>query len=148
VILGRAKPAGRICVIGSGLTGLETAEMLLAAGEKKVSIIEMLPQIAPGIFPAIRNDELSRLKEAELLPGCRLTEVREGSIMLEHADGTVSEKECDTVVLALGVKPDGALTKSLKAALPDIPVLAAGDARKAGRIATAVREGYELAYRL
>lgn len=148
VILGRAKPAGRICVIGSGLTGLETAEMLLAAGEKDVSIIEMLPQIAPGIFPAIRNDELSRLQEAELLPGCRLTEIRPSSIVLEHADGTVSEKECDTVVLALGVKPDGALTKSLKAALPDIPVLTAGDARKAGRIATAVREGYELAYRL
>lgn len=148
VIQGRASVSGRIAVIGSGLTGLETAEMLLASGHQDVSIVEMLPQIAPGIFPAIRNDELSRLQDAELLPGCRLTEVRDGSIVLEQTDGTITEKECDSVVLALGVRPDHTLTRQLKEAFPDIPVLEAGDARKGGRIATAVREGYEAAYRL
>ena len=148
VIQGRASVSGRIAVIGSGLTGLETAELLLASGHKAVSVIEMLPQIAPGIFPAIRNDELSRLQDAELLPGCRLTEIRDGNIVLEQADGTITEKECDSVVLALGVRPDHTLTRQLKEAFPDIPVLEAGDARKGGRIATAVREGYEAAYRL
>ena len=148
VIQGRASVSGRIAVIGSGLTGLETAELLLASGHKAVSVIEMLPQIAPGIFPAIRNDELSRLQDAELLPGCRLTEIRDGNIVLEQADGTITEKECDSVVLALGVRPDHTLTRQLKEAFLDIPVLEAGDARKGGRIATAVREGYEAAYRL
>ncbi|MBQ1489442.1 MAG: hypothetical protein IIZ43_00200, partial [Eubacterium sp.] len=101
-----------------------------------------------GIFPAIKNDELSRLAKAELLPGNQLTEIREGSIVLKKADGSTVSKPCDTVILALGVRPDARLVTSLKKALPGIPVRICGDARKAGRIATAVREGYEAAYTL
>lgn len=148
VILGRAVEKGRVCVIGSGLTGLETAEMLLAQGHEEVAVVEMLPEIAPGIFPAIKNDELSRLAKAELLPGNQLTEIGEGSIVLKKADGSTVSKPCDTVILALGVRPDAGLVTSLKTALPGIPVRVCGDARKAGRIATAVREGYEAAYTL
>ena len=145
VILGKAAPSGKVAVIGSGLTGLETAEMLLSRG-LEVSIVEMAPQIGPGIFGAILNDELSRIKPHNpgMYPGHRLLAIEEGCVKLEKAAGEQVELPADTVVLALGVRPRGDVVKEFQAAFGN--VRAVGDARQGGRIATAVREGYEAAY--
>ena len=50
----------------------------------------------------------------------------------------------DSVVLALGVRPRSALAESFESCCPQVHIV--GDARKGGRIATAVREGFEAAY--
>ena len=63
---------------------------------------------------------------------------------LEKAAGEQVELPADTVVLALGVRPRGDVVKEFQAAFGN--VRAVGDARQGGRIATAVREGYEAAY--
>ena len=150
VIVGKAEPSGTVAVIGSGLTGLETAEMLLARG-MKVNIIEMLPAIGPGIFPAILNDELCRVTPYEpgLYPGHRLMEINAGSVTVEEtATGEKKTLEADTVVLAMGVKPRAALAEAFKEAFAGVPVRVAGDARQGGRIASAVREGFEAVYTL
>ena len=145
VILGKAAPSGKVAVIGSGLTGLETAEMLLSRG-LEVSIVEMAPQIGPGIFGAILNDELSRIKPHNpgMYPGHKLLAIEEGCVRLEKAAGEQVELPADSVVLALGVRPRGDVVKEFQAAFGN--VRAVGDARQGGRIATAVREGYEAAY--
>ena len=146
VILGKAEPTGAVAVIGSGLTGLETSEMLLRRG-LKVSIVEMAPQIGPGIFGAILNDELSRITPHDpgLYPGHKLLSIQEGSVTAEKTeDGSIVEIKADSVVLALGVRSDTATVKAFQQAFDN--VVAVGDARKGGRIATAIREGYEAAY--
>ena len=144
VILGKAAPEGEVAVIGSGLTGLETSEMLLSRGSK-VSIVEMAPQIGPGIFGAILNDELSRIKPHNpgLYPGHKLLAIEEGCVKLEKG-GEQVELKADSVVLALGVRPNAGTVKTFKDALENVMVV--GDARQGGRIATAIREGYEAAY--
>ncbi len=146
VITGKAKAAGKVVIIGSGLTGLETAEMLLADGStvSDVSIVEMLPQIGPGIFGAILNDEMSRIKpyDPKLYPGHALVSIQDGSVTVkELAADKQFDIEADTVIMAAGIKPRADVVEAFRAAFDK--VLVAGDARKGGRIATAVREGFE-----
>ena len=146
VITEKAKAAGKVVIIGSGLTGLETAEMLLADGStvSDVSIVEMLPQIGPGIFGAILNDEMSRIKpyDPNLYPGHALVSIQDGSVTVkELATDKQFDIEADTVIMAAGIKPCADVVEAFSAAFDK--VLVAGDARKGGRIATAVREGFE-----
>ena len=54
-----------VAVIGSGLTGLETAAKLASLGRHRISLVEMQDKIGPGIFPAILNDELKRLSDTD-----------------------------------------------------------------------------------
>jgi len=146
VILGKVSPSGNVAVIGSGLTGLETSEMLLSRG-LKVSIVEMAAQVGPGIFGAILNDELSRITphDPAIYVGHKLVSIQNGSIILEKTeDGSKVEVAADSVVLALGVRPRSDIVASFRGAFDK--VVAVGDARQGGRIASAIREGYEAAY--
>lgn len=146
VLTGQAAPKGKVAVIGSGLTGLETAELLLDRG-LSVSIIEMAATLGPGIFPAIRNDELSRIlpHKPDIYEGWKLMAVRPGFVTIENVkDGETREVEADSVVLALGVRPNTATAAAFRDAFPKTRII--GDARRGGRIATAVREGYEAGY--
>ena len=125
---------------------METAEMLLADGStvSDVSIVEMLPQIGPGIFGAILNDELSRIKPYEpgLYPGHVLVSIQDGSVTVkELATDKQFDIEADIVIMAAGIRPRVDVVESFRDAFDK--VLVAGDARKGGRIATAVREGFE-----
>ena len=136
----------RVFIIGSGLTGLETAEMLLAKGFR-VSIAEMLPEIGPGIFGAIRNDELTRIlpHEPALYPGHQVLSVESGAVtMKELATGETVSIPADTVVLAAGIRPRTELVEQFREAFGDLIVI--GDARRGGRIATAIRQGFEAGY--
>ena len=51
-----------VAVIGSGMTGIETAEFLAEQGNR-VQIFEMADEIGPGVFPQILTDCLTRLRE-------------------------------------------------------------------------------------
>lgn len=145
VLLKKKSPAGKIAVIGSGLTGLETAETLLADGAT-LSIVEMAPALGPGIFGAILNDAKSRIlpKKPEIYTGHKLIAIEEKSIVLERADGTRVKVPADSVVLALGVRPKAEIAEAFENVCAQ--VLTVGDARKAGRIATAIREGFEAGF--
>ncbi|MCI9349971.1 MAG: FAD-dependent oxidoreductase [Oscillibacter sp.] len=144
VLTGEAMPEGTVAVVGSGLTGLETAEVLLERGHS-VALVEMLPNVGPGVFPAILNDELSRIdrNRTQIYTSHKLLSIAPGEITLERlADSAKVTVKADSVVLAMGVRPkpmpefDEAFDK----------VIRIGDARTGGRIATAVRQGFEAAY--
>ena len=148
VLTGSASASGRICIIGSGLTGLETAEKLFAGNpDAELSIVEMLPEIGPGIFGAIRNDALSRITPhaPDLYPEHRLVAVGDGTVTLEHLpSGEKKELPADTVILAAGIRPQNQLMQELQESFDN--VCAAGDVRGGGRIAAAVRQGFEAGY--
>ena len=144
VLQGQLLYQGSVAVIGSGLTGLETAEVLQERGHF-VSLVEMLPQVGPGVFPAILNDEMSRINRAraDIYTSHKLLSAAPGEIRLERLeDGAEITVRADSVVLAMGVRPR---------AMPEFDeafgkVVRVGDARVGGRIATAVRQGFEAAY--
>lgn len=148
VVSGKVKPKGRVAVVGSGLTGLETAEILCQQGHQIV-LVEMAREIGPGIFPAIRNDELSRLLpyNPAIYAGHRLMEANSQGVMVENlSTGDRRQLKADSVVLALGIRPMVELVEALASALPYGKIRLAGDARKGGRIADAIRDGFEAGY--
>ena len=149
VLTGKAPENKRVAVIGSGMTGLETADFL---GEKgcRVTVIEMAPVVAPGTWMQHTDDILPRLKAngTEILTGERLCELYKDRIVIENVkNGTRQELDVDAVVLALGSSPNTALTEQLKAAgLPNVTAI--GDAVKVGRIQNATSSAYRAAVSL
>ena len=150
VVAGKVVPTGRVAVVGTGLTGLETAEMLCNNGHK-VLLVEMAKEIGPGIFPAIRNDELSRLLPYNpgIYAGHKLLAITAQGLVVEKMSSRKQVKlSADSVVLALGVRPNRELTNQLKESLPDTPIKVIGDARQGGRIGNAIRDGFEAGFTL
>ncbi|ORU00208.1 NADH:flavin oxidoreductase/NADH oxidase [Anaerovibrio sp. JC8] len=148
VVAGTVQPKGKVAVVGTGLTGLETAEMLCSAGHE-VALVEMAPEIGPGIFPAIRNDELGRLlvHKPAVYAGHKLLFIDGNNITVENmSSGEKIQIEADSVVLALGVRPRKKIFDELKEAFPEAEIRAVGDARRGGRIGDAIRDGFEAGY--
>lgn len=139
----------RVAVIGSGMTGLETSELLVSQGNK-VTVVEMADSIAPGAWFQGVDDAMSVLKKAdtEFLTGHKLVSISDKGICLESVkDGKKIEIDADFVVLSLGVRPDNALFLSIKDST-DYKVYNIGDSDKIGRIANATEAAYQLAIRL
>jgi len=133
-----------VIVVGSGMTGLETAEILNECGNK-VTIIEMAGEIAPGTWFQLVDDELERLNkyDTKILLNTKLVGVEEGQILIEDAKtGAKSALKADNVVLSLGVRPDNGLAKKLQE-LGVKNVYTVGDADKSGTIADACHSAYD-----
>lgn len=138
----------RIAVIGAGLTGCETAD-LLAMNGNDVSLVEMLPDIASGAGPINRMDLSKHLNASNVRIHTRhkLREIREDSIVVEDLETqNVFPMEIEKVVLSLGVKPDCSLFHKIRTTWKNTFLI--GDALDPGRIASAVREGFEKAIML
>ncbi len=149
ILEGEIKLKGKtVAVIGSGLTGLETAEKLAEDGNHLL-VVEMLEEIGPGAYHQNLDDVLGRLKEnrPEFITSHKLVEIREGEIVLEDMKSSRRvTRQVDAVVLAVGVKSDDVLAREMKKRFPRVLVI--GDARQPGRIHNAVRDGFDTAWNL
>ena len=146
VLTGKSVATGRVAVIGSGLTGLETAELLADKGHP-ITIVEMQKNIGPGINRTILVDLMMRFQKHEpvIIPNHRLMGISENGItIMNQMNNQVMQIEADTVVLALGVAPRRSMVNEFLDAFENIRVI--GDAEKAGRIQEAIKEGYSQAF--
>jgi len=146
VLLGRAAVKGDCVIVGSGMTGLETAEVVLKAGHK-TTIVDMLPQIGAGADIIVILDIKERMApyQPAYLPGHRLVKITLDGVELECiASGLPVFLPAETVVLALGVRPQSDLVNRFRAAFPDARIL--GDAAHGGRIVDATQDAYGQAF--
>ncbi len=135
-----------VVVIGSGMTGLETAEYLSEKGNQ-VSVIEMQSKIGPDAYLPNLIDLSTRLRKnnIEMLPSMKLVEVLAGEVVLQNTvDNTTINKKADAVVLSLGIKQNKTMVEELEKNFSNVTVL--GDAKKSGRIGQAIQTGFERAY--
>lgn len=149
ILTGEVKLSGKnVVVIGSGMSGLETAEKLSYDGNG-VTVIEMADEIAPGTWKQHIDDVKPKLDEkgAKFITGYKLVKINEDSVEIESAkvSGRMKNIPCDNVVLALGVKQN-TLPEDVKAACPR--VIKVGDAVKVGRVANATHTAYKAAMEL
>lgn len=146
ILNGSIKLSGKkVAVIGSGMTGLETSELLCEQGNS-VSIIEMADSIAPGAWFQNVDDALPKLKKAgtDFYTSSKLVSIGSDSITVESTKtAQKSEILCDFVVLSMGVRPDNALYEEIKDEF--MQVYNIGDSNKIGRIANATESAYRLA---
>lgn len=134
-----------VAVIGSGLTGLETAHALCENG-CKVTIVEMANEVAPGTWMQHKDDILPKLKKAgtKIMTGEKLCEVYTDRIVTENVDTKKrTDIACDRVVLSLGSRPDASVVEELKRS--GFPPIVIGDANMVGKIADATKAAYKAA---
>ena len=138
----------RVAIIGSGMTGLETAEKLAEDGNS-ILIVEMMDKIGPGAHSQHLDDVLPRLKSynVDFITSHKLIKINgEGIILESTTSGQFKEEKADYVVLSVGVRSNDKLAKELGPHFARLYTI--GDARKIGRIAQAVRDGFDTAWNL
>ncbi|MEM3759882.1 MAG: FAD-dependent oxidoreductase [Candidatus Bathyarchaeia archaeon] len=144
VLEGRPKVLGeKIVIIGGGMVGCETADYLSEKG-KNVTIIEMLSDVATDVGPVVRKLLLRRLAEKSvmILINSKVEKIEEGNVVIKTFDKKVNIK-ADTVVLAVGAKPNNELVNSLKGKVPNL--LAVGDCVKPQKILEAIHDSFKVA---
>ena len=137
----------KIAVIGGGLTGCETAE-LIASWKNVVTVIEMLPTVCHGIYASTQRETIQALNEADvkIKTNTKLLEIRDSVILLK--DLQTDEElitEADHVVLSIGNRPDNQLYQAIA---DDMNAVLIGDALRVGKIGNATKEAFIRAYGL
>jgi pyruvate/2-oxoglutarate dehydrogenase complex dihydrolipoamide dehydrogenase (E3) component len=140
IIEGKKIAGAKALIVGGGTIGSETADFL---GEHlhKVTIVEMLPEIAMDVPLAIKYFLLERLKSYGV-------QIETGTTVKEFlADGVIGEKfgqpvrliGFDTVVLAMGVRDVNPLKEKLNEKVRELYVI--GDAFTPRKAIDAIEEG-------
>ena len=137
-----------IAIVGSGMTGLETAEYLSHQGND-VKVIEMMDKIGPQVYEPILYDIQSRIQklDIELLTSRKLTEIKENKIIVQNTKEKNTENiEADIVVLAIGVtdSKNDEFVEKIEDNFANVKLL--GDSDQAGKIYNAVKTGFDKAF--
>ncbi|TAH64188.1 MAG: dehydrogenase, partial [Anaerolineaceae bacterium] len=95
-------------IVGTGFVGLEVCENLKALSID-VTLIEMLPQVTPGLDSDMAVYVKNHLESngVTVLIGAKATEIRDNSVLLSDE----REVSADFVLLATGVRPNTELAK-------------------------------------
>ena len=147
---GKAETGKRVVVAGAGLTGSETA-LYLAQQGKKVTLIDMLSlEQIDANTPFVDSRTLrSMLQEqkVDIITEVKLEAVTVSGAVVTDKNGIKKEIPCDTVVLALGVRPRSGIAEKFKDAALDVRVV--GDCtNERGNLMSATAEGFFAAIEL
>ncbi|MCL6458202.1 MAG: FAD-dependent oxidoreductase [Gorillibacterium sp.] len=134
----------KVAIIGGGLVGMETAELLISQG-KEVIIVEMLDEVAKELVHTRRIFALEFIAKhtISVYTNTKCTAIGEGEITLEQAGQTLLLKDIDTVVMATGAKSFNPLSSIIEQM--GIPYHVIGDALRPRRALDAIYEGTQVA---
>lgn len=146
ILLNGVAAGENVVIIGAGLVGCETG-LWLAQNGKNVSIVEMLPEIlgGPHSMPFMNYDMLKDLlnfHNVRIFTDSKVTSIDKDKVVINTKDGEQNIK-ADTVVVAVGYKPNRKLYDELNKEFGDVYLL--GDARSVEDILHAVWDSYEVA---
>ena len=144
LLLGKKETGEFVIIIGGGIIGCETALSLSQKG-KRVTIIESLDDVARDMYSINRMHLLKLLADGgvKILTRTRVVEIRDEEIAIVGKDDRPSTLRVDTVVLAVGLKPNSEPYERLLGKVPE--VYSIGDCTKARKVINAIWEGFRLA---
>jgi 2,4-dienoyl-CoA reductase (NADPH2) len=173
VLRGKVPTGRNVVVVGGGSVGLETAVYLAAKGtispemvyfltmykaetmdvireqmtkgNKNVTVIEMASRVGRDVGQSTRWVLMKQLtlRGVGIVTGATMKDITRDSVVYSTADGKETTIPADTVVLAMGARPENSLAKSLEGMGMEVKVI--GDAAKVSRIGDAVEEAFMLA---
>ena len=130
--------ADTVVVLGGGLAGCECAIHLAQEG-KRVTLVEMRPEVAPDANIRHRPILLRKLEElVDVHTSCTGLAVKEDGLLVRDAEGRETLLGAGTVICAVGQR--SRRYDSLIDAAPFVRVI--GDAVRPSTITTAVYQGY------
>ena len=140
-VLAGAQTGKDVVVIGGGSTGCETAEYLGMRG-KAVTIVEVTDTLAGNTGKTAQTILIGHLKgyKVRALTGCRAKSITADSVICTDESGKEITLKADTVVMAIGERPDASLYEELKDILPELYNIC--DSNGGGILPAAVYEGY------
>ncbi|MCL6478419.1 MAG: FAD-dependent oxidoreductase [Peptococcaceae bacterium] len=121
----------------------ETLIRLLNRGTKNVTVVELLKGIGRDIGVTTRWVIMKEIKRLgiNVIDQARVKEVNDRGVVIER-EGRESLVPADTVVLAVGARPENELAGRLQGKAAELHVI--GDAASPRKLADAIREGFEL----
>lgn len=133
VLMGKEWAGKKVAIIGGGMVGCETAEFL-AEYKKDVYVFEMLERAANDVQWNIRDLLLKKLNDRKvtLVTGAKVKDITDDTVRYEQKGEEYAETGFDTVVWAVGLRPEQTLVEELKQ-IGVAPVVI-GDAGKVSRL--------------
>jgi pyruvate/2-oxoglutarate dehydrogenase complex dihydrolipoamide dehydrogenase (E3) component len=141
VLLGLKKLGPRVAVIGGGMVGAEVADFL-SAQDHRVTILEMLPEVATEAVTATKVyliDQLSR-QNVQVICRAEVDAVAQGEVSYVRDGWRFVLEGIDTIVLATGVIPETAIAMELTRAGYEFERI--GDCLTPGDAVSAIYQGY------
>jgi 2,4-dienoyl-CoA reductase (NADPH2) len=155
VLLQRVLPNGPVVILGAGLVGGETADMLVGKGIA-VTLVDMIAKPFKDMGATLKWVLTGRLREAEVrfYMESTVTEIRAGEVVVQKEptgrmvdgdvvvdrDDLITRIPANSLVFAAGYVPNEDLHDQVKAS--GLPHLVIGDATATRRLKDAVAEGY------
>ena len=144
-------PVGdKIVIVGAGSVGLEAAIDFADQG-KQVEVIEMLDEEAAyGKMFMTAHSSTQEMRD-RILPaknivpkfGHALQEICDDKVIAKNVEtGELVELPCDTVLLAMGLRPRKAAADEMRHSAPESDVFLVGDVKKVGTIYEAVNQAF------
>jgi 2,4-dienoyl-CoA reductase-like NADH-dependent reductase (Old Yellow Enzyme family)/thioredoxin reductase len=133
-------------VIGGGLVGLEVADLLACQG-KRITVVEMLPEVGSDMDLLARSMLLRRLQKQNVIihTSTKVTRLERDTVFARQNDREI-QLPIETVVIAVGVRPNRELVESLE--LNGIEMHVIGDAAQPRKALEAIWEGFEVGLRI
>lgn len=142
ILLGKKEAGNNVVVIGGGLVGAETADML-AMQCRQVTILEMMPKIIKDGEPSPAKYMLQRFHQngVSIHTSTKLTEIGDHCITALKDGVEFTIPNVDTVIIAAGVRTDRSLLEHT--GVLACKIIKAGDANGVKNGYLGIREGYE-----
>ena len=146
VLAGKAEANGDLVIVGGGVTGLETAELL--GKDHKVTVVEMLDKVGGNLYPSVVMHLAQEIMKqgGTIAKSTALVSVEDNGVKVKD---TKTEEEkfipADTVILAMGVRSERPLISELCEEFGENVVLV-GDADRPGQIYDALHSAYNRAF--
>jgi dimethylglycine catabolism A len=134
-----------VTIVGGGMVGLEVADMLTLRGAR-VSILEVLPQIAPGMARNNRMEVIDRLEArgAKLYTNMQVLKADGDSLRVRELNRQEALLPIgDVLMIAIGPTPNRDVVPAVEEARVEYAL--AGDAYRPGDFLTCVRDACMLA---
>ena len=133
----------KIVVCGGGLSGCDCALELAEEHGKDVTIVEMQDAIgkdllflnSASLLPKMTAAGIQQRTDAEVVA------IKDDGVHIKLTDNSIEVIPADTVVTALGMRPNTTVAEEIKGQ-HHIKARVAGDCDKVGRIGTAIRDGF------
>lgn len=142
VIMDRVAIGKRVVVVGGRYMGMEIADYISGLDGKEVTLVtrselgrDMQTQVFLELFHRLLRKRVQFLQHAEAW------EIMDTGLYVRF-HGELVFLECDTVVLAVGFRPDASLTEALEGT--GVPTYIIGDAAQVRDALDAIREGAEI----
>ena len=135
-----------VVIIGGGMVGLETAELLIESGLTPPTVLEMGSAVCVDMGSARKYCMMQTIEDSKIacVTDIKVTEIRENMVIGEK-NGEHLEFPCDYAVFAVGSHSRD--SHELKEACSElgIDLITVGDAKEARRALEATREAFDAA---